>query len=151
MANSRLCDGRNHGALSLSVLRVNCLICEEAPTGHNVLLSPGILRLLFLLAVVQSSSFTFCKGFCTVQLPGTPVFMLQLSQQLFKTLSLSDSLFPFFSFPPHCISAALPVIQPRPPCQAILLPSSFPLSAKWQVCSALLPLVIFSFHYVNDL
>lgn len=149
MANSRLCDGRNHGALSLSVLRVNCLICEEAPTGHNVLLSPGILSLLFLLAVVQSSSFTFCKGFLTVQLPGTPVFMLQLSQQLFKTLSLSDSL--LFSPPPHCISAALPVKQPRPPCQAILLPSSFPLSAKWQVCSALLPLVIFSFHYVNDL
>lgn len=98
-ANSRLCDGRNHGALSMSVLRVNCLICEEASTGHNVLLSPGILSLLFLLAVVQSSSFTFCKGSLTVQLPGTPVFMLQLSQQLFKTLSLSDSLlFSFFSF-----------------------------------------------------
>lgn len=73
--------------------------------------------------------------------------------------ALSPSLLPpaLYTLIPHSSSAALSALSlhslcPMPhSCQTIFLPSSFSLSAKWQACPAFASLVIFFFHYVNDL
>lgn len=112
------------------LLRLSSFCLSRCLTLHVSALSSSLACLSSWFNCLSSSSpsalsLSLCHG-CLLHSPPlslTPVLLLSL-----------HSLYPM----PHS-------------CQTIFLPSSFSLAAKWPACPAFASLVIFFFHYVNDL